>query len=56
MTEELKAIHKYCINCCGNSRYEAQHCQLKECPLYNYNLTVKKYKNKGKRGLRHKNG
>lgn len=43
-TQLRKAIKEKCIDCCG-SLSEARHCQIKDCPLYQYKLgEIKKRK------------
>ncbi len=31
-----KAIKKYCIECSGGSKSEAEKCRMKSCPLWAY--------------------
>jgi len=31
-----RAIKKYCYECSGDSKTEAERCKLKECPLWQY--------------------
>ncbi len=31
-----RAIKKYCYECSGDSKTEAERCKIKECPLWQY--------------------
>lgn len=45
-TNPVKAIRKYCLNCCLESAYEVEHCAAEECELWEFRMGKNPYRAK----------
>ena len=46
ITNPVKAIRAFCLECCGGSSYEVKDCTSKECNLYPFRLGRNPYRTK----------
>ena len=46
ITNPIKAIRAFCVECCGGSAHEVSLCPAKECQLYEFRFGKNPYRSK----------
>ena len=44
ITNPVKAIRAFCLDCCGGSRVDVEECTDRNCALYNFRLGKNPYR------------